>query len=160
MAERMLRELCITKECSTSLKPPELSWLPRKLENLLPGNAIKTQSCYQYLPIGRTPVTIRSSILLTCLHQSRLKRDYLCLLVRRYSTSRHRIIDTPGLANVLVNLVVRRHGLPDAIVLQGSVVTSKFWSPQYYFQARLSYHPHAAYQEDCDLHSTIHISWM
>ena len=158
MAGKMLRELWITKVCFISLKPSKLSWLPRKLENLLPGNAIKTQSCYRYLPIGKAPVTIRSSLLLTCLHQSRLRRDYPCLLVKKYCTSWHKMIDTPGLANVLVDFVIRRHGLPDAIVLRGSVVTSKFWSPRYYFRARLNYHPHAAYQEDRDFRSIIQIS--
>ena len=41
----MSRELCISMACPTFQKSSELSWLLRKLENLLPGNV----SCYQYL---------------------------------------------------------------------------------------------------------------
>ena len=56
----------IIKACLTLLKSSELSWLvtlvSRKLENLLPGNTMKTCSSSRYLLIvGRAPVTIRSS---------------------------------------------------------------------------------------------------
>ena len=56
-------------------------------------------------------------------------------------------IDTPGLAEVIINVVVRHHGLPDSIVTnRGSLFTSKFWSLLCYFlsiKRRLStaFHP-------------------
>ena len=44
------------------------------------------------------------------------------------------IITVPALAEVILNVVVRYHGLPDSIVSdRGSVFTSKFWSSLYYF---------------------------
>ncbi len=43
-------------------------------------------------------------------------------------------IDAPGLAEVIINVVMRHHGLPDLIVSdRGSVFTSKFWSSLCYF---------------------------
>ncbi len=43
-------------------------------------------------------------------------------------------IDAPGLAEVIIEAVVRYHGLPDSIVSDwGSVFISKFWSLLYYF---------------------------
>ena len=43
-------------------------------------------------------------------------------------------IDTPGLAKVIIDVVVRHHGLPDLIVTdRGLLFTSKFWSSLYYF---------------------------
>ena len=43
-------------------------------------------------------------------------------------------IDTPGLAEVIINVVVRHHGLPDSIITdQRSLFTSKFWSLLCYF---------------------------
>ena len=43
-------------------------------------------------------------------------------------------IDAPGLAKVIINVVVRHHGLPDSIVTNwGSLFTSKFWSLLCYF---------------------------
>ena len=56
-------------------------------------------------------------------------------------------IDAPGLAEVIINVVVQHHGLPDSIVTdQGSFFTSKFWSLLCYFfgiKRRLStaFHP-------------------
>ena len=56
-------------------------------------------------------------------------------------------IDAPGLAEVIIDVVVRHHGLPDSIVSDwGSVFTSKFWSSLCYFlgiKRRLStaFHP-------------------
>ena len=51
-------------------------------------------------------------------------------------------IDTPGLAKVIIDIVVRHHGLPDSIITdRGSLFTSKFWSLLCYFlgiQRRLS----------------------
>ncbi len=43
-------------------------------------------------------------------------------------------IDTPGLAEVIIDVVVGHHGLPDLIVSdRGSVLTSMFWSSICYF---------------------------
>ena len=56
-------------------------------------------------------------------------------------------IDAPGLAEVIIDVVVRHHGLPDSIVTdRGSLSTSKFWSSLCYFlgiKRRLStaFHP-------------------
>ena len=56
-------------------------------------------------------------------------------------------IDTPGLAEVIIDVVVRHHGLPDSITTdRGAIFTSKFWSSLCYFlsiKRRLStaFHP-------------------
>ena len=43
-------------------------------------------------------------------------------------------INAPGLTEVIIDVVVRHHGLPDLIVTdRGSLFTSKFWSLLYYF---------------------------
>ncbi len=43
-------------------------------------------------------------------------------------------IDAPGLAEVIINVVVRHHGVPESIVIdRGSLFTSKFWSSLCYF---------------------------
>ena len=43
-------------------------------------------------------------------------------------------ITAPALAKVILNIVVRHHGLPNSIVSnRGSVFTSKFWSSLCYF---------------------------
>ena len=43
-------------------------------------------------------------------------------------------IDALGLVEVLINVVMRYHGLPDSIVTnQESLFTLKFWSSLYYF---------------------------
>ena len=43
-------------------------------------------------------------------------------------------IDAPGLAEVIIDMVVRHHGLPDLIVTdRRSLFTSKFWSSLCYF---------------------------
>ena len=43
-------------------------------------------------------------------------------------------IDSPGLAEVILDVVVQHHGLPNSIVSdRGSVFTSKFWSSLCYF---------------------------
>ena len=43
-------------------------------------------------------------------------------------------IDAPGLAEVILDVVVRHHGLPDSIMSdRGSLFTSKFWSLLCYF---------------------------
>ena len=42
-------------------------------------------------------------------------------------------IDAPGLAEVIIDVVVRHHGLPDSIISdRGAIFTSKFWSLLYY----------------------------
>ncbi len=43
-------------------------------------------------------------------------------------------IDTPGLAKVIIDVVVRHHGVPESIVTdRGLLFTSKFWSSLCYF---------------------------
>ena len=43
-------------------------------------------------------------------------------------------IDASNFAEVIINVVVRHHGLPDSIVSdRGSIFTSKFWSSLFYF---------------------------
>ena len=43
-------------------------------------------------------------------------------------------IDTPGLAKVIIDVVVRHHGFPDSIVTdRGSLFISKFWLLFCYF---------------------------
>ena len=43
-------------------------------------------------------------------------------------------IDAPGLAEIIIDVVVRYHGLPDSIVAdRGLPFTSKFWSLLCYF---------------------------
>ncbi len=43
-------------------------------------------------------------------------------------------INSPGLAEVIINVVVRHHRIPESIVMDwGSLFTSKFWSLLYYF---------------------------
>ncbi len=43
-------------------------------------------------------------------------------------------IDVPGLAEVIIDMVVRHYGVPESIVTdRGSLFTSKFWSSLYYF---------------------------
>ena len=60
-------------------------------------------------------------------------------------------ITTPALAEVILNILIRHHGLPDSIINDcGSVFTFKFWSSLCYFlsiKRRLftAFHP----QTDC-----------
>ena len=43
-------------------------------------------------------------------------------------------INAPGLAEVIINMVVRHHGLPDSIITdRRSLFTSKFWLLLCYF---------------------------
>ena len=43
-------------------------------------------------------------------------------------------IDAPGLVEVIINVVIWHHGLPDSIMTdRGSLFTSKFWSSLCYF---------------------------
>ena len=56
-------------------------------------------------------------------------------------------INAPGLAEVIINLVVRHHGLPDSINNdRGAIFMFKFWSSLYYFfgiksQLSTAFHP-------------------
>ena len=56
-------------------------------------------------------------------------------------------IDAPGLAEVIINMVVRHHGLRNSIVTnRGSLFTSKFWSLLCYFlgikrRISIAFHP-------------------
>ena len=44
------------------------------------------------------------------------------------------IVDALGLAEVIIDVVVRHHSLPDSIITnRGSFFTSKFWSSLCYF---------------------------
>ena len=44
------------------------------------------------------------------------------------------IIDAPGLAEVIIDMVVQHHGLPDSIISdRGAIFTFKFWSSLCYF---------------------------
>ena len=43
-------------------------------------------------------------------------------------------IDGPGLAEVIIDIVIRHHGLPNSIITnRGFLFTSKLWSSLYYF---------------------------
>ena len=43
-------------------------------------------------------------------------------------------INAPGLAEVIIDVVVRHHGLPDSIISdRGAIFISKFWSSLCYF---------------------------
>ena len=43
-------------------------------------------------------------------------------------------INAPGLAEIIINVVVRHHGLPNSIVTnRGLLFTSKFWSSLCYY---------------------------
>ena len=64
-------------------------------------------------------------------------------------------IDAPGLAEVIIDVVVRHHSLPDSIMTdRGSLFTSKFWSSLCYFlgvKQRLStaFYPQTDGQTKC-----------
>ena len=63
-------------------------------------------------------------------------------------------IDASGLAKVIIDVVVRHHGLPDSIISESrAIFTSKFWSSLYYFlgiKRRLStaFHPQTNVQTE------------
>ena len=65
--------------------------------------------------------------------------DLILVIVNRLTKMVHYqpvqvTIDAPGLAEVILDVVVWHHGLPDSIVSdRGSVFTSKFWSSLCYF---------------------------
>ena len=59
-------------------------------------------------------------------------------------------INAPGLAEVIIDVVVRYHGLPDSIVTdRGSLFTSKFWSSLYYFLG-IKRRPSSAFEPQTD----------
>ena len=79
--------------------------------------------------------------------------DLILVIVNRLTKMVHykpvqTTITAPALAEVILNVVVEHHALPDSIVSdRGSVFTSKFWSSLCYFlsiKQRLStaFHPH------------------
>ena len=65
--------------------------------------------------------------------------DLILVIVNRltkmlYSKLVKVIIDAPGLAEVIIDMVVWHHGLPDSIITnRSSLFTSKFWSSLSYF---------------------------
>ncbi len=65
--------------------------------------------------------------------------DSILVIIDRLTKMVHYIpvkvtIDAPGLAKVIIDVVVRHHGVSDSIVTdRGSLFTSKFWSSLYYF---------------------------
>ena len=65
--------------------------------------------------------------------------DSILVIVNRLTKMVHyepvqTTITAPALAEVILNVVVRHHGLPNSIVSdRGSVFTSKFWSSLCYF---------------------------
>ncbi len=69
-------------------------------------------------------------------------------------------IDALALAEVIIEVVVRHHSLPDSIVSdQGSVVTSKFWSSLCYF-LRIKQRFFTAFQPQTDGQTEIQNSTM
>ena len=85
--------------------------------------------------------------------------DSILVIVNRLTKIMHYklvkiTIDASGLAEVIVDVVVRHHGLPDSIMSdRGSLFTSKFWSSLCYFlsiKKRLStaFHPQTDGQTD------------
>ncbi len=65
--------------------------------------------------------------------------DSILVIVDRLTKMVHNVpvkvtINVPDLAKVIINVVVRHHGIPESIVTdRGSLFTSKFWSSLYYF---------------------------
>ena len=65
--------------------------------------------------------------------------DFILVIVDRLTKIVHYkpikvTIDAPGLAEVILDVVVRHHGLPDSIVFdRDSLFKSKFWSSLCYF---------------------------
>ena len=67
-------------------------------------------------------------------------------------------IDVPGLVKIFIDLVAQHNNLSNLIVSnKDSFFTSKFWCPQYHFQAWLRLHafelncgcrPYVSYEED------------
>ncbi len=65
--------------------------------------------------------------------------DLILVIVDRLTKMVHYVpvkvtIDAPSLAEVIINVVVRHHGVPESIVTdRSSLFTSKFWSSLCYF---------------------------
>ncbi len=65
--------------------------------------------------------------------------DLILVIVDRLTKMVHYVpvkvtIDAPGLAEVIIDVVVRHYGVPESIVTdRGSLCTSKFWSSLCYF---------------------------
>ncbi len=65
--------------------------------------------------------------------------DSILVIVDRVTKMVHYVpvkvtIDAPGLAEVIIDVVVCHHGVPESIVTgRGSLFTSKFWSSICYF---------------------------
>ena len=65
--------------------------------------------------------------------------DFILVIVNRltkmvYYEPLKITIDAPDLAEIIINVIVRHHGLPDLIVTdKGSLFTLKFWSLLCYF---------------------------
>ena len=102
----------------------------RRLENLLPGNAMKICSCYRCLPRTGKNYQLKG-------HESRLGRDCLC---PGKATSYNSILFIVGLHNKPVQIFIDAPRLPDSIDWD-SFLTSKSWSPRYHFRAQLRLPP-------------------
>ncbi len=65
--------------------------------------------------------------------------DSILVIIDRITKMVHYVpvkvtIDAPGLAEVIINVVVRHHRVPESIVTdRGLLFTSKFWSSLCYF---------------------------
>ncbi len=65
--------------------------------------------------------------------------DSILVIVNRLTKMGHYepvklTINVPSLAKVIINMIVRHHGVPESIVTdQGLLFTSKFWSSLCYF---------------------------
>ena len=63
-------------------------------------------------------------------------------------------INTPGLAEVIIDVVVQYHGIPDSIICdRGAIFTFKFWSSLCYFlgieqQLFTAFHPQSDRQTE------------
>ncbi len=65
--------------------------------------------------------------------------DLILVIIDRLSKMLHYkpvkvTINAPGLAEVIIDVIVHQHGVPESIVTErGSLFTSKFWSSLCYF---------------------------
>ncbi len=85
--------------------------------------------------------------------------DSILVIVDRLKRMVHYVpvkvtIDEPGLAEVIIDVVVRHHRVPESIVTdQGSLFTSQFWSSLCYFlrikkKLSIAFHPQTDGQTD------------
>ena len=91
---------------------------------------MKTFSCYRYLPRAEKNYQLKG-------HKSKLGRDCLC---HGKATSYNSMLFIVGLHDEPVQIPIDAPWLPNSIDWD-SVLTSKFWSPRYHFQARLRLSP-------------------